>query len=148
MVRGGRNLALFGQRVRRPELGDFGDDVAGFRFGNEAGFLGEKEDTFIHGRRDRPGEDDAGHRLHCANGGANGGALESSAFEDERMRKNVLLDGAGVACKKISRAAVGLRNFFTCNNDEHYAPRHLLGCVLQALKRGLSLADRRRVPPP
>ncbi len=61
IVRAGRISALFGQRVGRAELGDIGDEVAGFRFGNEAGFFGEEEDAFVHRGRDRPGENDAGH---------------------------------------------------------------------------------------
>jgi hypothetical protein len=60
IVWAGRTSALFGQRVGCAELGDVGDEAAGFGFGNEACFLGKKEDGFIHSRRDCPGGDDAG----------------------------------------------------------------------------------------
>lgn len=47
IVRAGRTSAFFLQSVCRAELGDIGDEVAGFRFRNEACFFGEEEHTFV-----------------------------------------------------------------------------------------------------
>lgn len=148
IVRAGRISAFFEQRVGRPEFGDFGDEGAGFCFGNEPGFFGEEKDAFIDGRRDRPGKYDARDGLHCAHGGAYGGAFESRAFEDESMCKNVLFDSPGVASKKIRSAAIRLRNFLARHDDEDHTTGHTLGGLLKMLERRLSLGDRRRAAPP
>jgi len=138
---------LLAQSVRRAELGDVGDEVAGFGFAYEASFLGEKHDAFIDGRRNRPGEYDAGNRLHCADGCAYSGAFEPGAFKDARMGENMLFDGARVARKKVGCAAIGLRDFVAGDDNEHdassRAPRSFLK-VLEWCARWLG-AERSRI---